>query len=472
MDKKIYLTTTLPYVNADPHIGTALEFVQADIIARYNRLIGNQVFFNTGTDEHGQKVYKKAIEAGKEPKDYADEFAEKFKNLKKVLNLSYDNFIRTTDEHHKTAARKFWKKCDASGDIYKKIYRIKYCVGCELEKTDSELVGDCCPEHQGQKIELIEEENYFFKFSKYQKTLLDLYEKNPQFVIPDFRFNEIKRFLERGLEDFSISRLKSKMPWGISVPEDDEHVMYVWFDALINYISAIGWPENLEKFSKWWPVTQFAGKDQIRQQAAMWQAMLFSAGLPPSKQIIIHGFITSNGQKMSKSVGNVVNPSDIVAEYGTDALRYYLARHIHPFEDSDYTAERFKEAYNANLANGIGNLTSRIMRLAETHLDRAPEIPDKADLTEYNNALHNFKISRAADLVWEQIGALDSYIQKTKPFDIVKKDKSEGVRIISEAVLKLRSIGRMLEPILPDTSQKIEDVVKQNKMPKPLFARK
>ncbi|MBV22354.1 MAG: methionine--tRNA ligase, partial [Parcubacteria group bacterium] len=344
MGKNFYLTTTLPYVNADPHVGHALEFVTADIIARYRRLIGDEVFFNTGTDEYGQKVYTKTLEEKKDPQKYVDEYAEKFKKLKDTLNLSYDNFIRTTDEHHKMAAQEFWKRSIANGDIEKKLYKSKYCAGCELEKTDSDLVDGCCPEHREQEIQIIEEENYFFKFSKYQKPLLELYKKNPQFVIPDFRFNEIKRFVERGLEDFSISRLKSKMPWGVPVPDDDEHVMYVWFDALVNYISAIGWPDDLKKFEKWWPVTQFAGKDQVRQQAAMWQAMLMSVGLPLSKQIVIHGFITVDNGKMSKSVGNVISPDDLVAEYGVDALRYYLVRHVHPFEDSDFTMEKFKEA--------------------------------------------------------------------------------------------------------------------------------
>ena len=472
MGKNFYLTTTLPYVNADPHVGHALEFVTADIIARYRRLIGDEVFFNTGTDEYGQKVYTKTLEEKKDPQKYVDEYAEKFKKLKDTLNLSYDNFIRTTDEHHKMAAQEFWKRSIANGDIEKKLYKSKYCAGCELEKTDSDLVDGCCPEHREQEIQIIEEENYFFKFSKYQKPLLELYKKNPQFVIPDFRFNEIKRFVERGLEDFSISRLKSKMPWGVPVPDDDEHVMYVWFDALVNYISAIGWPDDLKKFEKWWPVTQFAGKDQVRQQAAMWQAMLMSVGLPLSKQIVIHGFITVDNGKMSKSVGNVISPDDLVAEYGVDALRYYLVRHVHPFEDSDFTMEKFKNAYNANLANGIGNLTARVMKLAETHLDEVPVIPDGTIPQEFEDFLNNFEVNKAVDLVWEHMGDLDKYIQEVKPFSVVKEEKQKGVEIIKNITIKLYTIGRMLNPILPKTSEKIKNAVKQNKMPEPLFVRK
>jgi methionyl-tRNA synthetase len=472
MSKNFYLTTTLPYVNADPHIGHASEFITADIIARYRRLSGYNVFFNTGVDEHGQKVYTKALEVDQDPQEYTDEYAERFRELKDTLNLSYDNFIRTTDENHKKAAQEFWKKSLANGDIYKKQYKTKYCVSCELERTDSELVDGCCPEHLGKELETIEEENYFFKFSNYSDKLLKLYKEKPDLVVPDFRFNEIIKFVERGLEDFSISRLKSKMPWGVQVPDDDEHVMYVWFDALVNYISAIGWPEDMEEFNKWWPVTQFAGKDQIRQQAAMWQAMLMSVGLPPSEQIIIHGFLTIDGAKMSKSVGNVVNPKDLVDEYGVDTLRYYLARHVNPFEDSDFGAEKFKEAYNANLANGIGNLTARIMKLAETHLDEPVNLPDTQLPPNLISLIESFEINKAMDLIWEHIGDLDGYIQTEKPFSVIKEDKEKGIELIQNITIKLHSIAQMLEAFLPETSEKIKNAVLENKMPEALFERK
>lgn len=394
---KFYITTTLPYVNAQPHIGFALELVQADTIVRYLRSQGHDVFFNTGTDEHGLKIHRKAQEEKKDTQEYVDEYAEKFKELRGALGLSDDvNFIRTTDGYHKKAAQEFWKICLANNDIYKKEYKIKYCVGCELEKTDSELVDGKCPIHPTGEIEIINEENYFFRFSKYQQELLKLYEKQPDFVIPDFRFNEIKAFVKRGLEDFSISRLKSKMPWGVAVPDDPDHVMYVWFDALVNYISAIGWPDDLEKFESYWPVTQLAGKDNLRQQAAMWQTMLMSARLSPSKQILIHGFINSAGQKMSKSLGNVVNPFDLVTEYGTDALRYYLLREIPPFDDGDFTLSRFKEVYNADLANGLGNLVARVAKLCETseytQMDTASSEHVSID-EEYSEALSQYKFS-------------------------------------------------------------------------------
>jgi len=366
MDKKnIYLTTTLPYVNSDPHIGFALEIVQADTIARFKRLQGHDVFFNFGTDEHGLKIYRKALEQGKDPQEYVNEYAAKFDSLKKALNLTYNNFIRTTDKHHIKAAQEFWEKCLENGNIYKDKYAVKYCVGCELEKTESELENDRCPIHPNLELEVINEENYFFRFSKYKDSLLKFYEQNPDFVVPSFRLNEINSFVEEGLQDFSVSRLKSKMPWGIEVPDDPKHVMFVWFDALVNYVSAVGWPDDSEKFKKWWPVIQFAGKDNLRQQSAIWQAMLMSAGLPNSKQIFIHGFITVDGQKISKSLGNVVNPIELVRKYGTDPVRYFLLSKIHPFEDSDFTIEKFEDAHNSDLANGLGNLVARVAKLCE-----------------------------------------------------------------------------------------------------------
>ena len=479
MAKPLYLTTTLPYVNADPHLGFALELVQADILARYHDILGDEIFFNTGTDEHGVKIYRKAKEEGKEPQAYVDEYAAKFKQLKGKLDLYPDlHFVRTTDVHHKAAAQEFWRRCKANGDIYKKNYKVKYCVGCELEKTDSELVDGKCPTHPSLTIEVIEEENYFFKFSDYQKPLLAMYTERPDFVVPDFRFNEIRRFVETGLEDFSISRLKEKMPWGIAVPDDPDHVMYVWFDALINYISTLGWPENEEKFGKFWGTAenpnaiQMAGKDQIRQQAAMWQAMLMSAGLPPTKQIVIHGFITVGGEKMSKSVGNVIDPLAIIDEYGADALRYYLARHTHPFEDSDFTMEKFKDAYNADLANGLGNLASRIMQLAETSLPEPVNVKAVPLPQEFTSALDSYDFNAAFDYVWGRIQSLDRRISETEPFKVVKVDAEKGKKLIGELVTELAAIDQMLEPLIPSTSGAIITAILANKKPDNLFPRK
>lgn len=478
--KNFYITTTLPYVNADPHIGFALEIVQADILARYHALMGDTVFFNTGTDEHGLKIYRKAIEVGKGAQEYTDEYAAKFRNLKEKLNLYPElHFIRTTDAHHKLAAQEFWNRCLKAGDIYKKNYQVKYCVGCELEKTESELENGKCPIHPNLQVELINEENYFFKWSKYQKPLLEMYEKHPDFVLPDFRFNEIKAFVARGLDDFSISRQKEKMPWGVAIPGDDNQVMYVWFDALVNYISTLGWPVEKESFEKFWGTLkkpnaiQVAGKDNLRQQSAMWQAMLMSAGLPSSKQIVIHGFITSGGQKMSKSLGNVIDPYTIVAEYGAEALRYFLARHISPFEDSDFTIERFKEAYNADLANGLGNLTSRIMTLAQVNLPEPIKQPKEVRFNKkLKNAIESYEYNRALEIVWAYIQKLDQKINETAPFKLIKTNPKAGKKLIAELVAELFAINQMLEPFLPETHKVIKEAILTNKKPVNLFPRK
>lgn len=468
--KSFYITTTLPYVNAEPHMGHALEFVRADIIARSKELQGFEVFFNTGTDEHGQKVFTAA--QGKDVQSYVDEYAEKFKELLPKLGISESfHFIRTTDPKHIEAAQEFWKRVDKNGYIYKKNYKTKYCIGCEAEKTDSEIENGHCVIHTNLELEEREEENYFFKYSEFGEKLLSFYEKNPSFVIPESRLNEMKEFIKGGLQDFSISRLREKMSWGIPVPGDESHVMYVWFDALTSYISTLGWPNDEETFEKFWvngtPV-QYCGKDNTRFQSAMWQAMLMAAGLPNSHKIVVNGFVTGEGGvKMSKSLGNVVNPVELVDEYGTDALRYFVARELSTFEDTPFTVERFKESYNSNLANGIGNLTSRIMTLAEANLSEPVAIAEHEDMSEYFALLEKFEINNAANFVWEKIGELDKEIQDKKPW--ASKDKE----VISDLVTKLYSIARMLNPFMPETSDKIKELVKTNKKPlEPLFLRK
>jgi methionyl-tRNA synthetase len=467
-NKKFYITTTLPYVNADPHIGFALEIIQADVLARYHKNLGEGVFFNTGVDEHGLKIYLKAQENNLDPQKYCDIYAAKFDNLKRTLNLSYNNFIRTTDKHHEKTAQYFWKKCYEAGDIYKKNYKIKYCVGCELEKTESELVDGRCPIHPNMELEIIEEENYFFKYSKYQTALLDFYKKNPNFVIPESKYNEIKGFTEKGLEDFSISRLKEKMPWGVPVPGDEEHVMYVWFDALVNYISSLGWPEEEKKFKEFWPGLQVAGKDNLRQQASMWQAMLMSAGLPNSRQVFIHGFITANGQKMSKSSGNVINPVELVNKYslpaqaGTDAVRYFLLREIPSAEDGDFTIEKFEARYNADLAGGIGNLVARVLgiagdktlKLAGTKATKQKVEQIKKD---YKLAIENFKFNEALAGVWALIGYCDKYINEEKLWESKKPE------VLSDLFFALNEISSLLLPFLPETSEKIKQTLKTGK---------
>jgi methionyl-tRNA synthetase len=473
--KKFYITTTLPYVNAKPHIGFALEIIQADVIARYQSLLGKEVFFNFGTDEHGQKIYQKALEEKKDPQKYTDEYAARFDSLKKALNLSYNNFIRTTDPHHKKAAQEIWERCLKNGFIEKGKYSAKYCVGCELEKQDSELTDGKCPIHPNLEIELIEEENYFFKFSKFQEKLLDLYNKYTGFVIPDRRLKEITNFVSSGLEDFSVSRLKEKMPWGVPVPNDDKHVMYVWFDALTNYISALGWPENEKKFKDFWGTRenpnalQVAGKDNLRQQSAMWQAMLLAADLPTSRQIFIHGFITSGGEKMSKSLGNIIDPLEYVEKYGTDALRYYLLAKISPTEDSDFTKEKFEETYNADLANGIGNLVSRVAKLCETSGFEFKKSEIKL-LEEADKDVSEFKFDVALRRIWNIIAETDRFINEEEPW---KKKGTELKKVLSHAVFHIQTIAYNLKYLLPETAEKIEKQFKgpEIKSAPPLFPR-
>lgn len=466
--KNFYITTTLPYVNAKPHIGFALEIVQADALARYHRdLLGEEVIFNTGTDEHGLKIFRKAQELGKDPKEYCDECAADFDALKKALNLSYTNFIRTTDPGHEKAAQEFWLRSFASGDIYKKNYQIKYCVGCELEKTESELVDNRCPIHPNLELEIIDEENYFFRFSKYQQALLKLYRENSDFVVPESRFNEIKHFVKTGLQDFSISRLKEKMPWGVPVPNDPDHVMYVWFDALINYISTLGWPTSAKAtagkpdlFTEFWPGVQVAGKDNLRQQSAMWQAMLLSADLPTSKQIFIHGFITAEGQKMSKSLGNVVDPFAVVERYGIDATRFYLLGALPAYEDGDFSIEKFEEFYTAHLANGIGNLSSRILTMLEKYSQgkvpkKHKDIFSTVDFwDEYDKAFANYNFHEAVRYINRLVANCDNKISEQKPWEKANqgKDISELLYQLAEA---LRHIAIALLPIIPDSAEKI-----------------
>jgi len=474
-----YITTTLPYVNATPHIGFAMEIVRADVVARYKTRQGYDVFFNTGTDEHGVKVYEKAQEQGVGVQEYVDAAAQKFKDLLPHLSISEDvHFIRTTDEHHQKAAQAFWRLCE--DDIYKGTYEVKYCVGCEMEKTESDLTEDGrCVLHPDRAIEVRKEENYFFRFSAYAQKLRELYENNPQFVIPDYRLNEMKRLIEQGLQDFSISRLKKKMPWGVPVPGDEEHVMYVWFDALVNYISTLGWPDDEQTFTAYWvngTPTQYAGKDNVRQQSAMWQAMLMSAGLPRSAHIVINGFITSGGQKMSKSLGNVIDPVEVVEQFGTDALRYYLIREVHPFDDSDMTLARFTDVYNANLANGLGNLASRILKMASKY-EVVVDLPTRddvfADLPQaYVNGFDRFELNRVADAVWQQVSTLDQYITDTEPFKTIKTNETKAKQDVAHLVKELYRIGVLLEPLMPDTAARIQKAT-QNTAPfdSPLFPR-
>lgn len=452
-----YITTTLPYVNAEPHIGFAGEIVIADVCARAAAARGAEVVFNTGTDEHGVKIWHKAQEAGVDAQAYVDDYAKKFDELRKLLNLSYTNFLRTTTARHKAAAQEMWRRVDANGHIYKKKYSVKYCVGCEMEKTDSELHHGECPLHPGKPLETIDEENYFFRFSAFGEKLLALYARHPDFVVPQKRFNEIRAFVEGGLQDFSISRVKEKMPWGVPVPGDDAQVMYVWFDALTNYVSTLGWPEDTETFEKFWGTPdapraiQIAGKDNLRQQSAMWQAMLLAADLPASRQIFINGFISVDGRKMSKSLGNVIAPRAMVDRYGVDGTRYVLLTKGYFGEDSDVTWDKMDAAYNADLANGVGNLTARIITLA----GQLSFTPDTADVIDVTVDVARMETKGALEKIWARVNDANKHIEDTKPWELRKTDAAAYERVMRDLLQSLFAIGTALAPFLPDTAAKI-----------------
>ncbi len=510
--KSFYLTTTLPYVNAPLHMGHALEFIRADILTRYKKLMGYEVFFNTGTDEHGVKIYNKAIENGKTAQEFVDAGFATFREQLDQFGISDDiHFIRTTDENHIVFAQAFWNKVNENGYIYKKNYQAKYCIGCESEKTDSDLVNGECPHHPGIPLELIDEENYFFKYSAFTEKLLALYESRPDFVVPDFRLNEVKEFVKTGLQDFSISRKVEKMPWGIPVPHDDGQVMYVWFDALTNYISTLISPSEFETvfsssiipsqdsaspafagsisssktvsnlqeslFEKFWvngTPTQYCGKDNNRFQSAMWQAMLMAAGLPNSYQIIINGFITGDGGvRMSKTLGNVIDPKQVADEYGTDALRMFLAKEISPWEDSPFTMERFAAAYNANLVNGLGNLVSRTLTMAENYGVDVSDIifPNFTDIA--HPAYERFDYAEVTTDIWREITDLDKYITETEPFKMFKVNPDQARSDVHHVITGLARIAVLLQPIMPTTAEKMTELIKDGKKPsEPLFGRK
>jgi len=468
--KARYITTTLPYVNASPHMGHALEFVQADTLSRYYRLMGEEVFFNLGVDEHGQKIARQADAQGIARQAYVDKYAAEFQKLIEALDLSPDNFIRTTASTHQAAAAEMWLRCDAAGDIYKKKYTGLYCVGCESFKTDSDLVDGLCPDHKVAP-EAIEEENYFFRLSKYQM-YLEEYLAKPGVITPDWRRKEALAFVQSGLEDLSISREKTRMDWGVPVPDDDEHVMYVWFDALTNYISTLGWPGDAAgQYTTFWvdgQTLQLAGKDQIRFQSVIWQAMLKSAGLPATDSVFYHGFINSGGHKMSKSLGNVIDPYKLVARYGTDATRYLMLRHVHPTDDSDLTWEKMDEWYTAGLVNGLGNLTARIMKMSETHLE--PESFEPLDPMTLD-APNMLNFQHAMDHIWSLVQRADERITETEPFKLIKTDPDAAKAILRELRADLLHIGRLLLPAMPTTSATIRAAVRSNQKPENLFSR-
>jgi methionyl-tRNA synthetase len=473
--KKFYLTTPIFYPNAKLHLGHAYTTTISDILARYHRMLGEEVYFLTGSDENTQKMVDAAYKEGKEPLQFLDEIVSKFSSLFRELNISYDQFIRTTDQkQHWPGAQALWEKLVASGDIYKKEYEGLYCVGHEAFITEKDLMDGKCPDH-GTVPEKLKEENYFFKLSRYNDAIKQKIESDELRVVPQSRKNEILALLNEGLEDVSFSRPR-KHDWpaglGVPVPGDDTQVMYVWCDALANYITALGYGGDDALYREFWPAdVHVIGKDILRFHAGIWPGMLMSAEVPLPKTLLVHGFITSGGKKMSKTLGNVIDPEELLAEYGTDAVRYYLARHISPFEDGDITREHFKEVYNGELANGLGNLASRIMKLSQDYAV-TPNFVSEPIAQQYTDTLTKFEINKAVEFIWSEIARIDQAITATEPFKVVKQDLEAGKKLIGDFVVELAKINRMLQPILPDTSKKLADAIASNKKPENLFARK
>ncbi|MCD5396551.1 MAG: methionine--tRNA ligase [Candidatus Pacebacteria bacterium] len=472
---KFYITTSIAYTNAPPHIGFALELIQADVLARYNRYQNNDVYFLTGTDEHGTKVEKAAKEAGLSPGKFVGQISSKFKELTKILNISNTDFIRTTDtKRHIPAVQKVWQTLRAKGDIYKKKYKGLYCSGCEAFLTKKDLVDGKCPHHK-IKPQIVEEENYFFRLSKYQKQIKKIIKTDQIKIVPEERKNEILSFIEEGLEDISFSRSKEKLKWGIEVPDDSTQIIYVWCDALTNYISALGFAAISEKFKKFWPADiHLIGKDILRFHAVYWPAMLLSLNLPLPKTILVHGFITVEGQKMSKSLGNIVDPFKLVEKYGTDATRYFLLREIPTTKDGDFSYSKFEKRYSDDLARGLGNLVARAMGLkvksqkskvkTTTQNSKVNQIIKKIK-EKYKGTIEGYKLNEALAVVWELISFCDKYIEEKRLWEETERKRKD----IENILKTIQEIASLLKPFLPQTSEKILNQLKDQTKKEILF---
>jgi len=463
MADKFYITTSIAYTNAGPHIGHTLEFLQADVLARYHRQRGDEVFFLTGTDEHGKKIQEKAKEAGKDTQKFVDEIAEIFKKLDKELGISNNNFIRTTDkEIHLPAVERVWKKLEENKDIYKDKYEALYCVGCERFFNEKDLEDGICPDHK-KAPEKISEENYFFKFSKYSKKVKELIEKDEIKIVPQNRKKEVLNMFSENAQDVSFSRPKESVGWGIDVPGDPSQKIYVWADALTNYISGLSGFDS-ENFKKYWPAdVHLIGKDIVRFHAMIWPAILLSLGVSLPKNIYVHGFITAHdGSKMSKSLGNVVDPFLLIKKYGKEAVRYYLLKEIPSGGDGNFSYERFEEVYKSDLQNGIGNLVSRVSNIGEKNKDLllGIEISEKETSNlNYNNFISNFELHLALEEIKKIAEESDKLVEESKVWELPKKDEDEFKKVINKLSQNIANMACLLVPFIPDTAEKIFDAL-------------
>ncbi|MFH1311028.1 MAG: methionine--tRNA ligase [Nanoarchaeota archaeon] len=449
--KTFYITTTIAYANAPPHIGFALEVVIADVLARWNRLIGKKVFFLTGTDEHGVKNYQAAKKEGLNPQKFVGNNSAKFRELTDVLNISNNYFIRTTDKKvHWQGVMEMWKRLEKRGDIYKKEYTGVYCSGCERFITEKELINGKCPDHHNLEIQHISEENYFFRLSKYSDKIKKLIKENKLKITPSTWKNDFLALIRNGLTDVSFSREKGHLPWGIPVPGDDNQTMYVWPDALSNYLTGIGFPNK--KYKKYWPVDiHVVGKDMLRFHTGIWPGMLLSAGVELPKEVIVHGFLTVGGRKMSKSLGNVISPLELVKKYPSDSVRYYILRNFVFGEDGDFSEKVLIERHNNELANKLGNLVSRVTSLAEKYGIEKSEnkLLKKLNLKKIEQNIENYELDKALNEIFAFIDICNEYVQSEKPWET--KDK----KVLYELADSIKAAAILLWPFIPETSEKI-----------------
>lgn len=480
MTKKLYITTAIPYVNAKPHIGNAMDYLLADIWARYQKQQGNDVRFQVGTDEHGNKITAKALEANLSPQEFVDGMYGNFETVMKAVGAQYTDFVRTTNLHHRAAVQYIWQKLEPY--IYKNSYEGWYCVGHEAFFTDKETkeTNGICPDHQ-TAYERVSEENYYFKLTEFVPRIQEAIESGVFEIVPEFRKKEFLNVLEK-LPDVSISRPRKSLSWGVSVPGDDDQVMYVWIDALSNYLTVLGYPED-ETWKEYWPAdVQVVGKDIVRFHAAIWPAMLMALGLPLPKKLLVHGFVNAGGSKISKTVGNVIDPMEIIEGYGVDAFRYYFSRHIPTLDDGDFTWEKFENAYNNELANELGNLVSRIASMITRYQSGVigDSVKAEHDVQLYHEAIAACEFNRAMDETWLMVRSLNQYLEEVKPWAVAKERETNPdaeahlSEILGQAVGTLNQIASLLTPFLPTTADAIRatfkgGVVRDDEQGKVLF---